>query len=109
MTVEACDGWGLIRSKGGTCDPGSASVCTGLLIETAPRGSAGTTRWFGEPAQVRGNGFVVAEVAGTRTAGDRLAAWMTRRLGSMVTVYLTVALSAVWMVLGARSVLGVMP
>jgi uncharacterized membrane protein len=34
---------------------------------------------------------------------------MTRRLGSMVTVYLTVALSAVWMVLGARAVLGFDP
>lgn len=51
----------------------------------------------------------VAEPATTRTVGDRVAAWMTRRLGSMVTVYLTVALSAVWMVLGARSVLGFDP
>ena len=49
------------------------------------------------------------EGAESRTAGDRLAAWLTRRLGSMVTVYLTVALSAVWMVLGARSVLGFDP
>ncbi|NMO91038.1 DUF1003 domain-containing protein [Actinomycetospora sp. TBRC 11914] len=45
-----------------------------------------------------------------RTTGtDRVAAWMTRRLGSMVTVYLTVSLSAVWMVLGARNVLGFDP
>ncbi len=51
----------------------------------------------------------VAEPATTRTVGDRVAAWMTRRLGSMVTVDLTVALSAVWMVLGARSVLGFDP
>ncbi|WP_018333857.1 DUF1003 domain-containing protein [Actinomycetospora chiangmaiensis] len=43
------------------------------------------------------------------TAGDRAAAWMTRRLSSMVTVYATVALSAVWMVLGARGVLGFDP
>jgi uncharacterized membrane protein len=66
-----------------------------------------------EPAAVRGNGSVataeVTEGAVPRTAGDRLAAWLTRRLGSMVTVYLTVALSAVWMVLGARSVLGFDP
>lgn len=52
---------------------------------------------------------MVSEVAATRTTGDRVAAWMTRRLGSMVTVYLTVALSAVWMLLGARSVLGFDP
>lgn len=43
------------------------------------------------------------------TAGDRAAAWTTRRLGSMLTVYLTVGLSAIWMVLGARSVLGFDP
>jgi uncharacterized membrane protein len=52
---------------------------------------------------------VIAEETQARTTGDRLAAWLTRRLGSMVTVYLTVALSAVWMVLGARSVLGFDP
>ncbi|MDT7744710.1 MAG: hypothetical protein QOE59_3788 [Actinomycetota bacterium] len=51
----------------------------------------------------------VAEVTEPRTTGDRLAAWTTRRLGSMVTVYLTVALSVIWMVLGARSVLGFDP
>lgn len=45
----------------------------------------------------------------TGTTGDRIAAWMTRRLGSMVTVYLTVGLSALWMVLGARGVLGFDP
>jgi uncharacterized membrane protein len=39
------------------------------------------------------------------TAGDRAAAWMTSRLSSMATVYATVALSGVWMVLGARGVL----
>lgn len=50
---------------------------------------------------------VVTEPA--TTAGDRVAAWMTRRLGSMVTVYLTVGLSAVWMVLGARTVFGFDP
>jgi uncharacterized membrane protein len=43
------------------------------------------------------------------TAGDRAAAWMTRRLSSMVTVYVTVGLSALWMVLGARGLLGFDP
>jgi uncharacterized membrane protein len=52
---------------------------------------------------------VVTDPATARTAGDRVAAWMTRRLGSMVTVYLTVGLSAVWMVLGARAVFGFDP
>jgi uncharacterized membrane protein len=45
----------------------------------------------------------------TGTTGDRVAAWMTRRLGSMVTVYLTVAISVVWMVLGARAAFGFDP
>ncbi|MDL5158489.1 DUF1003 domain-containing protein [Actinomycetospora termitidis] len=43
------------------------------------------------------------------TAGDRAAVWMTRRVSSMLTVYLTVGLSALWMVLGARQVLGFDP
>ncbi len=51
----------------------------------------------------------VTEGTEPRSVGDRLAAWTTRRLGSMVTVYLTVALSVLWMVLGARSVLGFDP
>ena len=42
-------------------------------------------------------------------AGDWAAAWLTRRLSSMGAVYATVALSAVWMVLGAGSVLGFDP
>jgi uncharacterized membrane protein len=52
---------------------------------------------------------VVTEHQATVTTGDRIAAWMTRRLGSMVTVYLTVGLSVLWMVLGARGVLGFDP
>lgn len=52
---------------------------------------------------------VVTDPQTTRTTADTIAAWVTRRLGSMVTVYLTVALSAVWMVLGARGVLGFDP
>src|SRR4051812_32464039 len=81
------------------------------LIETARVGGPGP-RGDDGPAAVRGNGSVATvldEGAEPRTAGDRLAAWLTRRLGSMVTVYLTVALSVVWMVLGARSVLGFDP
>ena len=41
--------------------------------------------------------------------GDRASAWLTRRLSSMGAVYVTVALSAVWMVLGAPGVLGFDP
>jgi uncharacterized membrane protein len=66
----------------------------------------------GDPAKVRGNArvaTVATDPATTGTAGDRVAAWMTRRLGSMVTVYLTVGLSAIWMVLGARAVFGFDP
>jgi uncharacterized membrane protein len=51
----------------------------------------------------------VAVVTDRPTAGDRVAAWTTRILGSMATVYLTVALSVVWMVLGAQGVLGFDP
>ena len=40
---------------------------------------------------------------------SRLAAWLTRRLGTMGTVYATVAVSAVWMLLGARQLLGFDP
>lgn len=40
---------------------------------------------------------------------DRVAAWLTRRLGAMGTVYATIVLSALWMVLGARQVLGYDP
>ena len=43
------------------------------------------------------------------SAGDRAAAWLTRRLSSMGAVYATVALSAVWMVLGAGTALGFDP
>jgi uncharacterized membrane protein len=39
----------------------------------------------------------------------RLAAWITVRIGSMWTVYICLAITAVWMVLGARQVLGFDP
>ena len=42
-------------------------------------------------------------------AGERASAWLTRRLSSMAAVYVTVALSAGWMVLGAPGVLGFDP
>jgi uncharacterized membrane protein len=40
---------------------------------------------------------------------DRLAAWITTRVGSMWTVYLCLVITVVWMVLGARAVLGFDP
>jgi uncharacterized membrane protein len=39
----------------------------------------------------------------------RLAAWITARVGSMWTVYICVAITVIWMVLGARQVLGFDP
>jgi uncharacterized membrane protein len=40
---------------------------------------------------------------------ERLAAWITARIGSMWTVYICTAITAIWMVLGARQVLGFDP
>jgi uncharacterized membrane protein len=40
---------------------------------------------------------------------DRLAAWITTKIGSMWTVYACSAITAIWMVLGARAVLGFDP
>jgi uncharacterized membrane protein len=40
---------------------------------------------------------------------DRLAAWITARIGSMWTVYIAVAVTVIWMVLGSRGVLGFDP
>lgn len=39
----------------------------------------------------------------------RLAAWITRRLGSMWTCYACLAVTAVWMLLGSRALLGFDP
>src|SRR6266851_10271502 len=39
----------------------------------------------------------------------RLAAWITARIGSMWTVYVSLAITVIWMVLGARQVLGFDP
>jgi uncharacterized membrane protein len=36
----------------------------------------------------------------------RVAAWVTARIGSMWTVYICLAVTAIWMVLGSREVLG---
>jgi uncharacterized membrane protein len=56
----------------------------------------------------RGHGHprIEHEYAG---ASGRLAAWITRRLGSMGTVYGCVALTAAWMVLGSRRFFGFDP
>jgi uncharacterized membrane protein len=40
---------------------------------------------------------------------DRLAAWITTKVGSMWTVYLCLAITVVWMALGSRAVLGFDP
>jgi uncharacterized membrane protein len=40
---------------------------------------------------------------------DRLAAWITTKVGSMWTVYVCLAITVAWMVLGARAVLGFDP
>jgi uncharacterized membrane protein len=39
----------------------------------------------------------------------RLAAWITRKIGSMWTVYMCAAVTAVWMVLGTRGAMGFDP
>ena len=43
------------------------------------------------------------------SVNDRVAAWITARVGSMWTVYICLAITAVWMVLGSRQVLGFDP
>ena len=43
------------------------------------------------------------------SAGGRLAAWITRKVGSMWAVYSCVALTAAWMVLGSRMCFGFDP
>jgi uncharacterized membrane protein len=40
---------------------------------------------------------------------DRLAAWITTKVGSMWTVYICAAITVIWMVLGSRAVLGFDP
>ncbi len=40
---------------------------------------------------------------------ERLAAWITARIGSMWTVYICTVVTAAWMVLGSRAVLGFDP
>lgn len=39
----------------------------------------------------------------------RLAAWITARIGSMWTVYICLAITAIWMVIGSRQLLGFDP
>ena len=53
-----------------------------------------------------GHPQILHEYAG---ASGRLAAWITRRLGSMWTVYACVALTGAWMVLGSRASFGFDP
>ncbi|MEY9906850.1 putative membrane protein [Catenulispora sp. MAP12-49] len=55
-----------------------------------------------------GHARIENEYAGSGTGG-KLAAWITRRLGSMWTVYGCLALTVVWMLLGSRAFLGFDP
>jgi uncharacterized membrane protein len=51
-----------------------------------------------------------AKAAGEQAGfNDRLAAWITARVGSMWTVYACSAITVIWMVLGSRAVLGFDP
>jgi uncharacterized membrane protein len=51
-----------------------------------------------------------AKVAGERPGfNDRLAAWITAKIGSMGTVYVCLGITVIWMVVGARAVLGFDP
>ncbi len=51
-----------------------------------------------------------ARVSAARTGfNDRLAAWITAKIGSMWTVYVCTAITVIWMVLGARELLGFDP
>jgi uncharacterized membrane protein len=47
--------------------------------------------------------------AGQAGFNDRLAAWITAKVGSMWTVYACSAITVIWMVLGAKAVLGFDP
>lgn len=46
---------------------------------------------------------------GSEGSSERLAAWITARIGSMWTVYTATAVTVIWMVLGSRAVLGFDP
>lgn len=46
---------------------------------------------------------------GSEGFNERLAAWITARIGSMWTVYIAVAVTVIWMALGSRGVLGFDP
>jgi uncharacterized membrane protein len=46
---------------------------------------------------------------GVARFNERLAAWITARIGSMWTVYICTAVTVIWMVLGSRAVLGFDP
>jgi uncharacterized membrane protein len=59
-----------------------------MIARTTNRGSPG---WGADPAA---------------SINDQVAAWITTRVGSMWTVYICLAVTAVWMVLGSRQVLG---
>lgn len=51
-----------------------------------------------------------ATVAAERPGfNDRLAAWITTKIGSMGTVYVCLGITVIWMVVGARAVLGFDP
>jgi uncharacterized membrane protein len=51
-----------------------------------------------------------ARAAGEQAGfNDRLAAWITAKVGSMWTVYACSAITVIWMVLGSRAVLGFDP
>ncbi len=51
-----------------------------------------------------------AKAAGDQAGfNDRLAAWITAKVGSMWTVYACSAITVIWMVLGSRAVLGFDP
>lgn len=47
-----------------------------------------------------------AKADGPAGLNDRLAAWITTKVGSMWTVYICLAITLIWMVLGSRAVLG---
>jgi uncharacterized membrane protein len=60
-------------------------------------------------AHVRRTGHPAVPTAQRAGFNDRLAAWITAKIGSMWTVYACSAITATWMVLGARRVLGFDP
>lgn len=87
--------------------PGPPERVAGDPADGVGRLSSSPTSAVRGTATRRAAPYVVDEAGWSTT--DRIAVWLTHRLGSMGTVWITLAASVAWMVLGARVVVGFDP